>query len=164
MNDNHLSAFEQEEYLLDERTPDMLRHLGHCAECLASVTRMEDGLAGFRRVAVEWSDACLSTRPQHLPATRRVAPMVALRWAMVSVLPVVLLVLGFLAFHSPSRQPIRPVAAISDDALLDQVDDQLSVAVPSSMESLTHLVSTDSNQQAGAANGVRGSRQLVQTN
>ena len=50
----------------------------------------------------------------------------------------------------------------SDDALLDQVDEQVSVAVPSSMESLTHLVSTGSN--SSAASSERGSRHLVQTN
>ena len=39
-------------------------------------------------------------------------------------------------------------AQISDDALLEQVDEQVSVAVPSSMESLTHLVSADNSGTA----------------
>ena len=49
---------------------------------------------------------------------------------------------------------------LSDDALLEQVDEQVSVTVPSSMESLTHLVSADNS--SGAATG--GSKHIVQTN
>ena len=55
MNTNHLSAWEQEEYILDERTPQMLRHLSECAECRAAVARLEDGLGVYRKAAVEWS-------------------------------------------------------------------------------------------------------------
>ena len=51
---------------------------------------------------------------------------------------------------------------MSDDALLEQVDEQLSVTVPASMESLTHLVSTESS--SGADADARGSKPIVQTN
>ena len=33
MKINHLSPWEQEEYVLGQRTPEMLRHLTECAGC-----------------------------------------------------------------------------------------------------------------------------------
>jgi hypothetical protein len=160
MNTNHLSAWEQEEYLLDQRTPQMLRHLSQCAECRAAVEQLEQGVSIYRRAAVQWSAESLAARPQHMPLVPvRPQPMLALRWAMAAMIPIVLLLLVLFPLHDVSHpHPVQPAAQISDDALLDQVDEQLSVSVPSSMESLTHLVSTDSR---GAG---KGSKHLVQTN
>jgi hypothetical protein len=155
---NHLSAWEQEEYVLDQRTPQMLRHLSECAGCRAAVARLDQGVALFRGAAVEWSTECLASRPQRLQiVSGRRLP--ALRWAVAAALPVLLLVLGLLPFHFSNPGPAQPVAQISDDALLDQVDEQLSVAVPSSMESLTHLVSTESSNKS-----TQGGIQIVDPN
>jgi predicted anti-sigma-YlaC factor YlaD len=166
MKTNHLSAWEQEEYVLDQRTPEMLRHLTECAGCRAAVARLAHGVAIFRSAAVEWSSECLVTRPQLLHTVARSRPpVVGLRWAFAAVLPVALLVFALLSFHPSTPQPAHSAAlAISDDALLEQVDEQLSVAVPSSMESLTHLVSTESSNVSGAATSARGSKHSVQTN
>jgi hypothetical protein len=157
MNRNHLSAWEQEEYVLDQRTPQMLRHLTECAECRAAVAQLEHGLGVYRKAALEWSAESLATRPQQFITAKR-QPILSLRWAMAAIIPIVLLLIALLPFRVSSPRPTQPVAQISDDALLDQVDEQLSVAVPSSMESLTHLVSTGS----GAA--AKGSNHLVQSN
>jgi hypothetical protein len=165
MKTNHLSAWEQEEYLLDQRTPQMLRHLGECAECRAAVERLEQGVTIFRSAAVEWSSESLAARPQQLQTvpTRRL-PGFALRWAIAGVIPLLLLVLALLPLRLSSPRAPRPVAQISDsdDALLEQVDEQVSVAVPSSMESLTHLVSTGNSSEPTTP--ARGSRHIVQTN
>jgi anti-sigma factor RsiW len=161
MNSNHLSAWEQEEYVLEEITPQMLRHLTECAECRAAVARLEHGVGVYRKAAVEWSSESLAARPQQFVTARR-QPAVSLRWALAAMIPIVLLLIALLPFHLSTRRPPQPVAQIRDDArddaLLDQVDEQLSVAVPSSMESLTHLVSTG-NSAAG-----KGSKHIVQNN
>jgi hypothetical protein len=138
MKTNHLSPWEQEEYVLGQRTPEMLRHLTESA-----VGRLEHGVAIFRSAAVEWSSECLATRPQQLNTAGRGFPVLALRWAVAAVLPVLLLVFALVSFHPSSPRPVHPASDISDDALLEQVDQQLSVAVPSSMESLTNLVTTE---------------------
>lgn len=165
MNEDHLSAFEQEEYILGEQTPEMVRHLGSCAACRAAVSRAEDGLAAFRSAAVDWSDANAATRSWHMPSSTRFLPFTAMRWAVAGVLPVILMVLALLAFHPPAPRPAPPQAAISDDALLEQVDDQVSVSVPSSMESLTHLVSTEDNRaRLGSRQSESGSKALVESN
>jgi hypothetical protein len=166
MNSNHLSAWEQEEYVLDQRTPQMLRHLTECDECRAAVAQLEDGLGVYRKAVVQWSAESLATRPQQF-ITARKQPVLSLRWAMAAVIPVVLVLIALLPFRASTPRPAQPVAQIStaqirsdagDDALLDQVDQQISAAVPSPMESLTHLVSTGN----GAA--AKGSKQIVQNN
>jgi anti-sigma factor RsiW len=174
MKTDHLSAWEQEEYVLNQGTeqhsPQVLRHLVECAPCRAEVARLEHGVAIFRGAAVEWSSQCLATRPQQLQSVplRRLS-ITAMRWAFAAVVPLVLLLLALLPlhlFHLSSPQITHPAvqisaAQISDDALLEQVDEQVSVSVPSSMESLSHLVSTDNT---GTANAAAGSKHIVQTN
>jgi hypothetical protein len=163
MKTNHLSAWQQEEYVINQRTPQMHRHLTECVECRAAVERMEHRLGLFRSAAVEWSAECLAIRPQRLQTRSSSRLSVgALRWAFAALVPFVLLLLALLPLHLAGPRPSHPAAQISDDALLEQVDEQLSVAVPSSMESLTHLVSTES--QPGAAASSRGSTHLVQPN
>jgi predicted anti-sigma-YlaC factor YlaD len=161
MNEQHLSAFEQEEYILGQQTPEMVRHLANCADCRAAVSRVEDGLAAFRSAAVDWSEATASIRSWQMPSATRFLPVTAMRWAVAGVLPLILMVLALLAFHNPAPRSTQPVASISDDALLDQVDDQVSVSVPSSMESLTHLVSADGE---GGVRSVPRSKGFVETN
>jgi hypothetical protein len=164
MNTKHLSPREQDEYVLEQRTPEMLRHLAECSGCRAAVARLEHGVAIFRSAAVEWSSECLATRPQRLDISEgRGFPVLALRWAVAAVLPVLLLVFALVSFHPSSTRPVHTAVEISDDALLDQVDQQLSVAVPSSMESLTHLVTTESGD-GSALTSARGSNHIVQTN
>ena len=162
MKTNHLSAWEQEEYVLNQRTPLMLQHLTECAPCRAGVEQLQQGVAAYRGAAMEWSAACLATRPQQVIRWHN-RPVIALRWALAAAIPLVLLLLALVPLHF--SKPAQPVAQISDDALLEQVDEQLSVAVPSSMESLTHLVSADGNDRSGAATtNTSGSKPIVQTN
>jgi len=165
MKTNHLSAWEQQEYVLSERTPPMLQHLTECGSCRAAVEQLQQGVATYRSAAMEWSAECLATRPQQVIRWHK-RPVIALRWALAAAaIPLVLLLLALLPLHFSKPEPAQPVAQISDDVLLEQVDEQLSVAVPSSMESLTHLVSAESNDRSGAAaTTALGSKPIVQTN
>jgi hypothetical protein len=147
----------------------VLRHLVECAACRDEVARLEHGIAHFRSAAVEWSSQCLASRPQRLQSVplRRFS-IAAMRWGFAAAVPLVLLLLALLPlhlFHLSSPQITRPAvqisaAQISDDALLEQVDEQVSVSVPSSMESLTHLISADNSSGVATA----GSKHIVQTN
>ena len=162
MKTNHLSTWQQEEYILQQGADQQtLHHLEECAQCRDAVARLEHGLALFRGAAVKWSSECLAARPAQLRFVPSGRPSV-LRWAVAAMVPLVLLLLALVPFHLSGPRPAQPVAQISDDALLEQVDEQVSVAVPSSMESLTHLVSTGSN--SSAASPESGSRHFVQTN
>jgi anti-sigma factor RsiW len=173
MKTDHLSAWEQEEYVLNrgagQNAPEVLRHLVECAACRTEVARLEHGVAIFRSAGAAWSAECLATRPQQLQSVplRRFS-IAAVRWAFAAAIPVVVLLLALLPLHlfHPSGPAItRPAVQMSaaqnsDDALLEQVDEQVSVTVPSSMESLTHLVSTGNSGAATAA----GSKHIVQSN
>jgi anti-sigma factor RsiW len=173
MKTDHLSAWEQEEYILNQGTeqqnPQVLRHLAECVACRAEVARLEHGVTIFRSAAVEWSAQCLATRPQQLQSVslRRLS-ITAMRWGFAAAVPLVLLLLALLPlhlFHFSTPQITHPAvqisaAQISDDALLEQVDEQVSVAVPSSMESLTHLVSADNSSGTATAR----SKHIAQTN
>jgi hypothetical protein len=162
MKTSHLSAWEHEECVLGQATQEMLDHLTECASCRVAVARLEHGVAVFRKAAMEWSAECLATRPQQPHrVVRRGLPAVALRWAIAAV---VLLALALLPFHVGNPRPVQRAAEISDDVLLQQVDEQVSVAVPASMESLTHLVSTESSSEAGAATSAPGGKHIVQAN
>jgi anti-sigma factor RsiW len=173
MKTDHLSAWEQEEYILNQGTeqqsPQVLRHLAECVACRAEVARLQHGVAVFRSAAVEWSSQSLARRPQQLQSvTLRKVSITRIQWAFAAVVPLILLLLALLPwrlFHLSTPQTTHPAvqisaAQISDDALLEQVDEQVSVAVPSSMESLTHLVSADNSSGTATA----GSKHLVQTN
>ena len=165
MKTNHLSPWEQEEYVLKQRTPEMLRHLTECAGCRAAVARLEHGVAIFRSAAVEWSSECLATRPQQFnPSAGRRFPVLALRWAVAAVLPVLLLIFALVSFHPSSTRPVHTASQISDDALLEQVDQQISAAAPSSMESLNQLVTTEDRNGQAVGASARGSKQIVQSN
>ncbi len=165
MKNNHLSVREQEEYLIDQPVPRVLRHLAECAECRTAVDQLETGVKSFRDAAVMWSAECLAARPRQLQfAADRKSTATALRWVMATALPLIVLLCVLLGLHLTSAPPAHTEAKISDDALLEQVDEQLSVAVPSSMESLTHLVSTDGGRGSAAATTVRGGETIVQSN
>ncbi len=163
MKTSHLSRYEQEEYLLDQRTPAMLHHLAECSACRDEVAHLQQQLGLFRTTALAYSAESLASRPQPSLAHRR-GPSATLGWALAAL---VLLILGLLPLHLFTPKPAPQAVAMSDDALLDQVDEQLSVAVPSPMESLTHLVSTDSSSKAGntrpASSGI-GSQPSAQSN
>jgi hypothetical protein len=173
MKTGHLSAWEQEEYILNQGTgqqnPQVLRHLAECVVCRSEVARLEHGISIFRGAAVEWSSQCLAAHSQPLQSVPlRRLPIIAIRWAFAAAVPLVLLLLALLPLHlfrlsgpQTTHPPVQISAAqISDDALLEQVDEQVSVAVPSSMESLTHLVSADNS--SGTA--TTGGKHIVQTN
>lgn len=150
----HLSTWDQEEYVLGQRTPAMVRHLAQCSSCFAEVERMERGVALFRESATAWSADNLATHPVRMPAaTERHTPAHLWAWAMAAVLFLLALVpFGYQRTRTVTHQAARIAEPMSDDALLQQVDEEVSVEVPSSMEPLTHLVST-SNSAATAMTG-----------
>ena len=99
-----------------------------------------------------------------IPLPQRRLPVFALRWAVAAVLPVLLLVFALLSFHPSSTRPVHTASQISDDALLEQVDQQISADAPSSMESLNQLVTTEDRNGQPVAASARGSKQIVQSN
>jgi hypothetical protein len=166
MNEMHLSEWDQQEYVLGQRTPDMVQHLAQCSTCQASIAQLEQGVTLFRNSALEWSARSLEGRPFRTPAplpSLRSSLAPAWQWAVAAcllllLLPVYLYVRNArqqetIAHHTlpqtapnatPNSAPNSAPndAPINDDALLQQVDEEVSESVPASMEPLTHLVTT----------------------
>src|SRR6202000_3354182 len=111
--------------------------------------------------ATNLSSEFMANRPANVRLVSESSPRV-LQWAFAAVLPLLLLLLALLPLSLSHRRDPQPKAQLSADALLDQVDEQVSVSVPNSMESLTHLVSTGSD--SGARSTARRSGEFVQTN
>jgi predicted anti-sigma-YlaC factor YlaD len=179
MKSTHMSAWDQEEYALGQRTPEMIEHVAKCAACRSGVEQLANGVALFRASAMEWSAECLETSLQAAPGvpaqSKKAMGMPALKWAMAAVLFLLVLVpLARLLFHKTdsmktdaTNAPMHKVtpaasAPLTDDALLEEVDQQVSDAVPDSMESLTHLVTTKSS--GSEVDAVREGGQHVQRN
>lgn len=170
MNANHLSNWDLEEYALGQRTPEVLQHLTQCPDCQAAATDWQDSLAMFRTAAVAWSEQSLQHRPARIPARandrlKHIVPS-PLRWALVAAALLLFTLLPiYFMHHGASPQVARTLPAgtsstaagkpapISDEALLNQVDEEVSEAVPDSMEPLTHLVTTQANTSADTTGG-----------
>ena len=160
MNDRHLSQAEQEAYILGEKTPEQARHMAVCAACRAGVARLEYSIARFRESSLQWAEDCMESRlrrapqPESVRAAKVWAPKLGLAFAAMFALVAFLFHPMFHVATAPIPAPpaaSAPTAVLNDDALLEQVDQQLAAGVPDSMHSLTHLVS--------AGNGVEGSAQ-----
>jgi anti-sigma factor RsiW len=106
------------------------RHLESCRACRAGVFQLEETLREFhgamRQSSVGQMDAGFRNRE---PRTR---PLVTLgRCAAVALTLVV--IVGFSALHLPNKESST---AISDAALLEQIDAEVSQIVPPQLEPL----------------------------
>jgi hypothetical protein len=140
----HLSPRQISQWMIGERTPQQEQHVGQCSECGAELARMEAALALFRGSVRHWSDRQVRF-PRPLAPTRRSSGYPArplpVRWALVAA---ALLVLAAVPIYRNARERQRQAEIARADALLlEQVDAEVSRAVPRPMEPLAKLVSWD---------------------
>ena len=140
----HLSSQEISQWMIGERTPQQEQHVRQCSQCGAELARMEAALALFRGSVRHWSDGQSRAVPPAIgsisPARRgsRIQPM---RWALVTA---ALLVLAAVPIYRNAQETQRQAEIARADALLlEQVDAEVSRAVPRPMEPLVKLVSWD---------------------
>jgi hypothetical protein len=129
---------------------------------------LQQALRNFRASVHAWSEAEFS-RPRTLAPSRHHASWrIAASWALGCVLAAASLAGGFFAHHYREQavRPTAPAAAVqpgqqqtataavpapqpqkSDDALLADVDKDISRAVPSAMEPLAQLMDESSSQE-----------------
>jgi predicted anti-sigma-YlaC factor YlaD len=133
----HLSPERISRWMMGEPTPQDEEHVRDCCTCSAEVTRMETALGLFQRSAKDLSR-------QHSPEFRNVWSaerarhgfgVQALRWALAGV---TLLLLAGIPLQTIREN--RQREAQIDAALLEQVDAEVSRAVPATMEPLARLI------------------------
>jgi hypothetical protein len=139
----HLSSQEISRWMMGERTPQQEQHVRQCPQCGAELARMEAALALFRGSVRQWSGRQSRAEPPGigsiLPA--RGSSTQPMRWALVAAM---LFVLAAVPIYRNAQDRQRQAEIARADALLlEQVDAEVSRAVPRPMEPLAKLVSWD---------------------
>jgi len=138
----HLSSEQISRWMIGERSAQDEEHARECPECAAKVARFESAITLFRQSVQDCGERY--ARPDiPLPAgvrrARRSFAARPSRWAPVAA---ALVLLAAIPIYTNSRERRRQAEmARADAALLEQVDVQISRAVPAPMEPLVSLVS-----------------------
>ena len=136
----HLSDEQISKWIAGERDAAAGQHVGECAECRAEVARMESTLAVFRDSVHRWSDS------QTAPAWKiRRTPSFARRplsWALSAAAVLALALVPI--YRNEKEQQRKAEAARVDAMLLQQIEQETSRTVPSSMDPLVKMVAWDS--------------------
>ena len=140
----HLTSGEISQWMIGERTPQQEQHVRECPECGAELARLEGSIALFRGSVRHWSEGQSRAEPPAiggiLPA-RRGSGIRPMRWALVAA---ALVVLAAVPIYRNARDRQRQAEIARADALLlEQVDAEVSRAVPRPMEPLVKLVYWD---------------------
>jgi hypothetical protein len=140
----HLSSPEVSQWMIGERTPQQEQHVRQCPECGAELARMEAALGLFRGSVRHWSDRQVSV-PRPLTPTRGSrgypARPLPVRWALAAA--TLLLLAAVPIYRNVQVRQRQAEIARADALLLEQVDAEVSRAVPRPMEPLAKLVSWD---------------------
>ena len=135
----HLTATEISAWLAGERTPEHEQHVAECRECTAAVDRMDRTLARFGGALRDWGAREFETvRPVAAPSPKTLGN--ATLWLRVATVTAAL----SLAAGVPLwRQHRAAEIAQQDEALLQQVQSDISRSVPLPMEKLANLEKTN---------------------
>jgi len=140
----HLSSRQISQWMIGERTPQQEQHVRECSRCGAELARLEASLALFRGSVRHWSGLQNHIEPPAISSispTRRGFSIRPMRWALVAA---ALLLLAAVPIYRNAQDRRRQAEIARADALLlEQVDVEVSRAVPRPMEPLVKLVSWD---------------------
>ena len=137
----HLSSEQVSRWMTGERTDREEEHVRLCPECAAQLAGLESAIALFRDSVRDCGE--MYDRPTFARGfgARR------FRWASIAA---ALLLLAAIPFYTNSRDRRREAeTARADTVLLEQVDTEISRAVPAPMEPLVKLVSWNSSSETG---------------
>jgi hypothetical protein len=138
----HLSSEQFARWMAGERTVSEELHVGQCEECGAELARLEAALGLFRGSVREWSEQQSGAGLQKTWRVERSPRVFVLRWA---VMVAALSMLVWAPIYQGAKEKQRKAElARADAALLEQVDAEISRAVPEPMEPLIKLVAWDS--------------------
>lgn len=159
----HLSGKRMAEWVCGSRTPEEERHLRECAQCGAEVARLESALGQFRESVRGWSDQRSPAALQKVRAreARRGPARVWFRWPMLAAAA---LALSVAPLYKTVHDRQLAAQALADTQLMEQVDREVSEAVPTPMEPLAQLVSWDSTSQDASQSGSQSSSQSSSKN
>ena len=119
-------------------------HVSECADCAAELTRMRESLALFREASTAYADTHLHPVVSWQTPARRSFGFQPAYWAAAAAAA---LLAGFIplqmALRHPAPKPDQPIQTVAqrtpaetDQALLDDVNRELSESVPTPMAAL----------------------------
>jgi len=145
----HLSSEQISKWMSGDRTPQEEQHVRACPECSAEVVRLEATLQLFRgsvrRLSEQQRGIAPQTLRQALPA--RSPTVWRLRWALA--VAALLIAVAIPLYKGAKNEQRQREMAKADAALLEQIDAEVSRAVPAPMEPLISLVAWDSTNTRG---------------
>jgi hypothetical protein len=132
---NHWTDEQMSAWVLGERNVAMAEHLAACDECRRELAKLQGALAGYRN-DVQQSVAADDYRWVRIRAgvaSRAEHGSRGLRWALTSGLALLALSLGLLV--TPHRNAVPPVVPVqmSDEQLLNEIQDDLSRSAPEAL-------------------------------
>ncbi|AXC15353.1 hypothetical protein ACPOL_6109 [Acidisarcina polymorpha] len=149
--EKHLTSNEISRLLVEGSWLEAEEHLRQCRNCQAQLAGIKEPLVAFRTAVMDWSEAQESKPIRETETSLTVRERLSfMNWAPALSLAFALAVLAALlvspaAFH-PASAPLQAgLAAPSDTVLMEQVDQEVSEAVPDALAPLTDLVSWESS-------------------
>jgi len=146
----HLTPEQISKWMAGERTAQEELHVRECSQCAGEVEGFNAALQMFRGSVRRLSDKETGSVPQAIRHSRRVQP---LRWAVA--MAALLLTVAIPPYRTAMKQRHQQEMAKADAALLEQIDAEVSRAVPAPMEPLIGLVDWDSTSARGGGNKTR---------
>jgi hypothetical protein len=150
----HLTSEQVESTLSGRPSPETARHLGGCEQCAGELAALREVLGDLRMATAASAEHHRRFAPT---TTARRVPRMA--WALATAMLFVAAVTPVAVHYgkgpvtAPGEAAARETATISDEALLDGVQNDLSTSVPASMLPLagTSTSTTDSAADSGVA-------------
>jgi anti-sigma factor RsiW len=133
----HLGSEQLSECILGEPDPSIARHIETCPACRAELASFREALGEFRGAVRAWSES-----QAHAALVIHARPSESRSWIAshqfaLALLLAAVCILASVVWRGGEQAPA------SDARLLNQVDAQVSRAVPSSMEPLMKLVAQE---------------------
>jgi hypothetical protein len=150
----HLTSEQMESALSGQPAEETARHLGDCARCVGELAALREVFGNLREAT-----AVSAEHHRRFVSTVRARRVPRMAWALATAMLFVAVGAPLAVHHRgvtsvvPGNVTTGPGATISDEALLDGVQNDLSTSVPASMLPLagTSTSTTDSAADSTAA-------------
>jgi len=146
----HLSATDITQWLVEGPSSEAEAHVASCRGCEEELAEAREPLALFRSAVVAWSEGQPVGRISVAEEKRGLRGWTLVNWMPVASVAFAMLVLavfvsgGGSSFRNNEAPKIAQTPAVSDTALMEQVDQEVSETVPDAMAPLTDLVGWNS--------------------
>ena len=145
----HLTPDSVSKLMIGEATEGERQHAAECTQCALELRRLKETFFGFGHSVRAWaakSGEALVPEQRLLRNSHPGMSFSPLRWALVSVLLILLIALPL---YRSGRDERRRAKELEDTLLLEQVNKQLSRAVPSPMEPFVSVFTEMSADSVG---------------